>query len=277
MTIEVQPITPTLGAEIFGADLSKDDHFETIFKAFVDYSVVGIHGLSITPEEHVSFAERWGEINVNRFFKPLEGHPRIATVTKEPEQSQAVGEMWHTDHSYDQIPAMCSLLYAIETPDVGGDTAFASMNAAYTALSDGMRSMLDGLKAVHSSRHVFGATEEVAASESTESGRIKNAHLATQDSLHPVVITHPLSGRRGIYVNRNFTTHIEGWTKEESEPLLEFIYNHCIQAEFTCRLRWKPGTMAIWDNRATWHKAINDYPGQRRHMHRIAIEGVAVS
>jgi len=273
--VEIRPITPVLGAEIYGADLARDDHFEAIHQAFVDYSVVAMHGLDLTPDDHLAFAGRWGEINVNRFFKPVETHPQIAMVLKEPGQSRAIGEDWHTDHSYDQVPAMGSLLYAVETPDVGGDTAFASMNAAYLALSKGMRATLDGLKAWHSSRHVFGTSQ--TQSESHKTGRLGNAEAATQDALHPVVITHPFSGRRGIYVNSIFTTHFDGWTKEESAPLLQQIYEHCRRAEFTCRIRWKPGTLGIWDNRATWHKAINDYPGQRRLMHRITIEGVPVS
>jgi len=275
MTIEVQPITPSLGAEIFGADLSRDDHFETIRQAFIDYSVVAIHGLDLTPDDHIAFAERWGEINVNRFFKPVDSHPKIATVLKEPDQTTAVGEAWHTDHSYDQIPAMCSILYAIETPEVGGDTAFSSMHAAYMGLSDGMRSMLDGLKAWHSSRHAFGAF--VADSEAHESGRLGNTAAATQDALHPVVITHPLSGKRCLYVNSDFTTHFDGWSVEDSAPLLRQLYAHGRQAEFTCRVRWKPGMLGMWDNRATWHKAINDYPGHRRLMHRITVEGCALT
>ena len=275
MSIEVKPITPALGADIYGADLSRDDHFEIIHKAFVDHSVVAMHGLSLTPDDHLAFAERWGDININRFFTPVETHPQIATVLKEPGQDRAVGEDWHTDHSYDQVPAMGSLLYAVETPPVGGDTAFVSMNAAYLALSEGFRATLDSLKAWHSSRHVFG--EKQTDSETHQSGRLGNAEAATQDALHPLVITQPLSGRRGIYVNRVFTTHIDGWTAEESAPLLKQLYEHCAREEFACRIRWKPGTLAIWDNRATWHKAINDYPGHRRLMHRITIDGVPLS
>ncbi len=274
MSLDIQPITPALGADIYNADLSRDVHFEEIHKAFVDYSVIAIHGLRLSPDDHLAYARRWGEINVNRFFRPVDGYPEIATVLKEPDHKEAIGEDWHTDHSYDQIPALGSLLYAIETPDVGGDTAFSSMHAAYMALSEGFRSTLDGLKAWHSSRHVFGVEQ---VSESTRTGRIGNPDNATQDALHPVVITHPMSGRRGIYVNQSFTTHIDGWTPEESAPLLQQLYDHCARSEFTCRVRWQPGTMAIWDNRATWHKAINDYHGHRRLMHRVTVEGVSLS
>lgn len=275
MSLEVKPITPKLGAEIFGADLSRDDHFEKIYQAFIDHSVISIRGLKLSPDDHLSFARRWGQINVNRFFTPVDTHPEIAMVLKEADQQSAIGETWHTDHSYDEAPAMCSMLYARETPPVGGDTAFASQSAAYDALSDGMKTMLQNLNAWHSSRHAFGA--HLADEEAHSDGRLGNEAAATQDALHPVVITHPLSGRKCLYVNSNFTTHFDGWTSEESEPLLKQLYAHCSRADFTCRVRWEPGTMTIWDNRATQHMAINDYDGHRRLMHRITIEGVALN
>ncbi|MEM9278869.1 MAG: TauD/TfdA family dioxygenase [Pseudomonadota bacterium] len=275
MSIEVRPITPNLGADIYGANLNSETDIDDIKQAFVDHSVIALRGLELTPEDHIAFAGKWGEINVNRFFKPVEGYPQIATVLKEADQTTAIGESWHTDHSYDTSPAMCSLLYARETPDVGGDTAFASQHAAYIALSNGIKKTLEGLKAWHSSRHAFGA--DLASEETHKTGRIGNEDAATQDALHPVVITHPLSGKKCLYVNADFTTHFDGWTKEESQPLLRQLYVHCSRADFTCRLRWEPGTLGIWDNRATQHMAINDYPGKRRLMHRITIEGVPLS
>jgi len=220
-------------------------------------------------------ARKWGEINVNRFFTPVEGYPEIATVLKEADQTVAIGETWHTDHSYDLAPAMCSMLYAIETPPVGGDTAFASQHAAYMALSDGMKKMLENLNAWHSSRHAFGAT--LVDEEAHQDGRLGNEANAKQDALHPVVVKHPLSGKKCLYVNGDFTTHFDGWTKEESQPLLNQLYAHCSRADFTCRIKWEPGTLAIWDNQALQHMAINDYAGHRRLMHRITIEGVPLS
>jgi taurine dioxygenase len=274
MTIAIKPLTGGLGAEIIGADLRRDADFPAISQAFIDHSVIVLRGQELTPEDQVAFAERWGQINVNRFFAQVPGHPKVAMVLKEPDQTAAIGETWHTDHSYDQIPAMGSILLALETPAVGGDTVFASMGAAYDALSDGLKAALGGLSAWHSSRHVFG--EVAAEGESRRDGRIGNAARATQDALHPMVIAHPLSGRRGIYVNPQFTTHIDGWTAEESAPLLGYLYAHCARPEFTCRVRWTPGTVTMWDNRATWHKAVNDYHGHRRLMHRITVEGVAL-
>lgn len=275
MAIEVRPITPAVGADIYGADVTLDKNIEDIRQAFIEHSVVAIRGLNLSPNEHLNFARKWGEINVNRFFKPVEGYPEIATVLKEADQTAAIGETWHTDHSYDLAPAMCSMLYAVETPPVGGDTAFASQHAAYLALSDGMKHMLEGLNAWHSSRHVFGVVHTDA--EAHQDGRLGNEANATQDALHPVVIKHPLSGKKCLYVNGDFTTHFDGWTRQESQPLLNQLYAHCSRADFTCRIRWEPGTLTIWDNRALQHMAINDYTGHRRLMHRITIEGVPLS
>ena len=275
MAIEVNPITPAVGADIYGADISCESDMEDIRLAFIEHGVVAIRGLNLTPDEHLSFARKWGEINVNRFFTPIKGYPEIAMVLKEADQKAAIGETWHTDHSYDLAPAMCSMLYAVETPPVGGDTAFASQHAAYIALSDGMRKMLEGLNAWHSSRHAFGAT--LADEEAHQDGRLGNEENAKQDALHPVIIKHPLSGKKCLYVNGDFTTHFDGWTKDESQPLLNQLYAHCSRADFTCRVKWEPGTLAIWDNRALQHMAINDYAGHRRLMHRITIEGVPLS
>lgn len=272
--MQILPLTGGLGAEIIGADLRDPLQFDDIHAAFVEHGVITIRGQTITPDEHLSFARRFGPINVNRFFKALESHPEIAIVLKEPDQTQAIGETWHTDHSYDDIPAMGSILHAIDTPAFGGDTAFCSMAAAYAALSPRFRAFLDTLSAWHSSRHVFGAPKETH--ESSRDGRIGNPDLATQDALHPVVITHPLSGRRGLYVNPQFTTRIDGLKDAESEAILQMLYAHCQKPEFQCRVRWQAGDVTMWDNRATWHKAINDYHGQRRYMHRVTVEGCAL-
>lgn len=269
--MDVSPLTGALGAEIIGADLRDADQFDAIRDAFVAHSVIVLRDQTCTPEQHLEFAQRFGEINVNRFFKPLNGHPSIATVIKEADQRQAIGEGWHTDHSYDQIPAMGSILRAVELPPFGGDTVFVSMAAAYEALSPAMQTFLGTLTAAHSSRHAFGATQK--DTEAAKSGRFQNADAATQDALHPVVIRHPLSGRAGIYVNPGFTLRIEGLTAPESDAILQMLYTHCARPEFQCRIRWQPGDVAFWDNRATWHKAINDYHGHRREMHRVTVEG----
>ena len=273
--MQIIPLTGGLGAEILGADLKDARQFDAIRDAFVKYSVITLRAQDISPDDHLCFARRWGDINVNRFFSALDTHPEIANVLKEADQTGAIGEEWHTDHAYDQIPALGSILHAIETPAFGGDTVFCSMGAAYDGLSDRFKDMLRGLKAWNSSRHVFGAAQ--AGTEQASSGRLGNAELATQDALHPVVIKHPLSGRTGLYVNPQFTTQIDGLSKPESDAILNLLYTHSQKPEYQARVRWQAGDVTMWDNRATWHKAINDYHGQRRYMHRVTVEGVSLT
>ena len=276
-TIEVQPTSGSVGAEIHGVDLAEemsDTQFAEVRHAFAENGVIFFRDQELTPEQHIAFARRWGPININRFFTHVEGHPEIAMVLKEPHHRQNIGGGWHTDHSYDTEPALGSLLYALEVPSRGGDTMFASLSRAYETLSEGLKQTLEGLRARHSSRHVFGRAREERGDDTV--GRIGNPHLATQDAVHPVVIRHPETGQKTLYVNPGFTLGFDGWTDEESKPLLDYLYAHASRPEFTCRFRWKPGSVAFWDNRATWHRALNDYQGERRLMHRITVEGTAI-
>jgi len=273
----VMPVSGAGGAEVRGIDISRPLPAVTVAAlraSLGDHGVLFFRDQQLTEAQPIAFAEQFAKININRFFRAVEGWPQIAEVRKEPEQTKNIGGGWHTDHSYDDIPALGSLLYAREVPPSGGDTIFASMFAAYDALSDGLKRTLEGLRAVHSSRHVFG-TQAKRGDDLKD--RLGNAEAATQDAVHPMVIRHPISGKKALYVNRGFTTHIEGWTVEESKPLLEYLYQHGARPEFSCRFNWAPGSMAFWDNRATWHLAVNDYQGHRRLMHRITLEGVAIS
>jgi len=277
LALTVNPVSTSIGAEVGGVDLSRPLNAATVAalrQAFADHAVLFFRDQHLTPEDQIRFAELWGSININRFFTPVPEYPMIAEVRKEPDQQANIGGGWHTDHSYDEIPALGSVLYAREIPEVGGDTQFASMYAAYDALSEGMKKLLGSLRAVHSSRHVFGANANRPADLA---GRLGNAELAQQDAVHPVVISHPLSGRKALYVNPGFTLRFEGWKDEESQPLLQYLYRHASRAEFTCRFKWRPGSVAFWDNRATWHYALNDYAGERRLLHRITIEGVPLA
>jgi taurine dioxygenase len=273
--IEVVPTGPVVGAEIRGLDLAAPldaGEIETIRETLFDRGVVFFRDQALTPEQHIAFAERFAPININRFFRPVEGHPKIAEVRKEPDQRRNIGGRWHTDHSYDQIPALGSILLARDLPEAGGDTIFASMYAAWEGLSEGLRATLSGLRAVHSSRHVFGVKRE-----QNQDGRLANMDAAVQDAVHPVGIRHPGSGRIALYVNPDFSTHFEGWTAEESKPLLEFLFRHAQRPEYQMRFAWAPGSIAFWDNRATQHLAVNDYHGERRLMHRITLEGVPLA
>ena len=271
--IDVHRYSGGCGAEVTGVDLAaaSDDDFEQIVAAFRDHGVLFFREQRLSPEQHIALAERFGPIDINRFFPADGAYPEIAEVKKEPAQTTNIGGGWHTDHSYDEAPAMGSILVARELPATGGDTLFANMYAAYEGLSSGLKRTLEHLRAVHSNHHVFG-TQGVYKQEGDAAGLFRNEDL-TSEAIHPVVITHPLSGRKSLYVNPGFTIRFEDWTVEESSDLLAYLYRHATRPENTCRFRWSEGAVAIWDNRCTWHYALNDYQGQRRLLHRITVAG----
>ena len=271
---------PGVGAEILGVDIARglaSSELDAIKQTFAEHGLVFFRNQKISEADHIEFAEVFGEINVNRFFAANPHYPQIAMVSKEPDQLENIGGGWHTDHSYDQVPALGSILVARELPASGGDTWFASMYKAYEALSDGLKETLEGMSAVHSAKHVFGPKGEYETTGSA-GARIGNAGAAVemQDPIHPVVISHPISGRKALYVNAGFTLRFDGWTDEESAPLLAYLYERAIAEENITRFKWENGSVAFWDNRATWHYAQNDYAGQRRVMHRITVEGCAL-
>jgi taurine dioxygenase len=281
MSILLRPL-PGVGAEVEGVDLSSEPgpgEAELLRSAFAAYGLLFFRSQSLDEPAHIAFAKRWGAININRFFAAHPEHPEIALVLKEADQKDNIGGGWHTDHSYDAQPALGSILAARELPPHGGSTVFASMYRAYDALSPEMKKRLEGLKAVHSARHVFGSKAAAYRPSDVRQGRIGNAAAADvlADVVHPVVIRHPLSGKLAIYVNPAFTTRIVGFEESESDALLKTLYAHCLQPQFQCEFHWKPGSVAFWDNRATWHLARNDYHGHRRLMHRITIEGCALN
>lgn len=270
--MDIVPVNGGCGAEIRNVDLNNlsDAEVEAVADAHAEHGVVFFREQTLGPDEQLAAAGRFGAINVNRFFTPVPEQPQVALVLKEPQHETNIGGSWHTDHSYDQAPALGSMLYAKEVPESGGDTMFANMYRACEALSPGLRETLEGLCAVHSSRHIFGPQGYHA---SRGDDRYGNAERATQDAVHPVIIRHPRSGRAALYVNPGFTVRIDGWTELESRPLLDYLFRVAARPEHTCRFQWRPGSVAFWDNRATWHYALNDYPGERRLMHRVTIDG----
>ena len=281
MAVEIRP-HGRVGAEILGVDLAHlgDADLAQIRSTFADHGVVFFRDQTIDETGHIAFASTLGPININRFFAAHPRYPEIALVLKEPAQQDNIGGGWHTDHSYDAEPALGSVLVARELPPQGGATAFASMYAAYDALPDHLRQQIDGARAVHSARHVFGSktTAYEADRDTRRDGRIGNAAAADalDDVVHPVVITHPLSGKRALYVNPGFTTAIIGLDRDRSDALLAELYAHALDPRFQETFHWAPGSVALWDNRATWHYAHNDYHGHRREMHRITIAGEAL-
>lgn len=265
--IEVRPVAGSLGAEIFGVDLRYLDNaaFAEIYRAFIEHQALIFRDQSLTSDDYLAFAKRWGEIHVYPYMKGLPTHPEILEILKTETDTYAFGNAWHTDQSYTAVPAKATMLYAVELPPVGGDTQFANLYLAYESLSDGMKAMLDGLKG-----HFVGA--QPAASWDTLTGmERKDPGKVQVHSVHPIVRTHPDTGRKALYVSSH-ANQFDGMTREESAPLLAFLKAHAVRPEFTCRFRWRPGSLAIWDNRCTEHYATDDYAGQRRCMHRITIE-----
>lgn len=274
LTLDLERL-PGCGALVRDVDIRSADDVtvDALRQAIFDHGVVFLHDQQLEPDDQIAFARRLAPIVINRFFPKTERWPEIAKVEKTETQTSNIGGGWHTDHSYDAAPAMGSVLLAIQTPPTGGDTLFADMYAAYDALSPQMKARLEGLSARHGSSHVFGEGAAYA-----QAGRPEMAgHADTPEAVHPVVITHPGSGKQALYVNPGFTREIVGLGAEESRALLDELFAHAIRPDFVHRFSWRPGSMAIWDNRATWHYARNDYHGHYRLMHRITLDGVALS
>jgi taurine dioxygenase len=270
--------SPFVGLEFEDIDLSSqlsEETTETIREGLSLYGVVFFRDLHLSCEQQLRFARSFAPVDRNRFFKAVDGYPEIAEVLKEPHQRSNIGGGWHTDHSYDEVPAMGSILLAREVPPHGGDTLFINMAAVFESLSPGLQQTLQSLSAIHSAKHVFGY-EGRWSRRADADGRILNPDVVPEDAKHPVVIKHPKSGRRILYVNPGFTVRIDGWTESESKALLDYLYSEAMRPEFQCRFRWAAGSIAFWDNLMTWHYALNDYHGYRRLMHRITVAGQAL-
>jgi taurine dioxygenase len=191
-------------------------------------------------------------------------------IIKEPQDRINFGGGWHSDMSFLERPAIGSILYAVEIPEFGGDTLFASQAAAYDALSSGLKKTLEGLNAVHSANREYSAAGHSAQKRSSMS--VAEAEGMAGEYVHPMVLTHPETGRKALYVNPAFTIRIDGWSRRESKALLDYLFEHSRYEAFTCRFAWAKGSVAFWDNRSVWHFALNDYPGQRRHMRRVTVD-----
>ncbi|MGK9166160.1 TauD/TfdA family dioxygenase [Inquilinus limosus] len=273
--IEIRPMAGSLGADIDLAGPVDDGIFAAIRQALDDHLVIHLHGLDLAPEELVALTRRFGPVSRAPYIRHMDGHPDIVAVKKTADERKVstFGNAWHSDFSFLDQPPMASLLYACEVPSHGGDTLFANMVAAYEALSEGMRRLLDGLDAMHAGKPygTGGVPGTIAVSRSIAIER--NRPEADREVAHPVVRIHPDTGRKALFVNPIYTTRFAGMTAEESEPLLDFLYAHAVRPEFTCRLRWRVHDLAIWDNRCTLHYAVNDYDGQDRLLYRTMVQG----
>ena len=274
--MKITPLTPNAGATISGVQLAGigDADLTALQQAASDHGVVVLRDQQLSPEEHIAFAKRWGGIDINNYFPLEDEYPEIAIVRKKADQQTNIGGAWHTDHSYDQIPAMGSILVARVLPPSGGDTLFAHMGAAFDALPDDLKEAVADLRAYHTADHVYAPGGAYAQ---TDMGAELRGQEMKTGAVHPVVIRHPRTARKLLYVNPSFTINFEGQTREESLPLLQRLYNAAMDEANQCRVVWEPGTVAIWDNRSTWHNAVNDYPGYAREMHRITLSGEALA
>ena len=277
-TISVKPISGALGVIVEGVDLSQDLDNATasdLHQALLDHCVIFFRDQHLTPEQHLRLGRRFGTLNVHEFVEAMTGHPEILVVAKNEADTKNFGGGWHSDVTYLDKPALGSILYALEVPAYGGDTMFANQYLAYEALSSGMRHMLDGLTAIHSAGHVYGlgARHDYARFDELSAMKMLYSKTAHREVEHPAVRTHPETGRKCLYVNGAFTTRFKDMTVEESRPLLQFLYEHAVRPEFTCRFRWETNSVAFWDNRCVQHYALNDYHGQRRVMHRVTVNG----
>ena len=271
--LKIHRLAGALGAEISGVDLARDLPDETIAAiraALNTHQVVFFRDQELTPAQQVAFGARFGPLNVHPYVRGMAEHPEVMEIIKEPQDRINFGGGWHSDMSFLERPAIGSILYAVEIPGFGGDTLFASQAAAYDALSPGLKATLEGLKAVHSANREYSAAGQSAQKRSSMA--VAEAEGMAGEYVHPMVLTHPETGREALYVNPAFTIRIEGWSRRESRALLDFLFEHSRYEAFTCRFAWATGSVAFWDNRSVWHFALNDYPGQRRHMRRVTVD-----
>ncbi len=281
--IEVKPIAGALGAEISGVDLRNldDETFGEIYDAWLEHLVVFFRDQKLSPEEYIAFSKRFGDIHHHPFIKGMPDHPDILEIVKEEGDTRAFGETWHTDQMFNPNPAKATMLYAKETPKFGGDTMFANMYLAYDNLSEPMKAMLKDVKTWNTGNRKKLHENDVKRGEMSGSykGNAKMAEKVQEpdpnlitEAAHPLLRTHPETGKKALFIG-NHTQTLHGMKPAEARPLLDYLMQYAVHPEFTCRFRWEVGSMAIWDNRCTQHRALNDYHGQRRRMHRITIKG----
>jgi taurine dioxygenase len=265
-SLTIEKLTPHIGAEVHGVDLAgplDEPTFKQVHDALIENQVIFFRDQHLTPVQQKAFGRLFGELAVHPAAPGLvEGHPEILVVHADEKSKHVAGENWHSDVSCDPEPPMGSILYMHELPPVGGDTLFASMYAAYEGLSEPMKRLLEGMTAIHRGEHVYRGRYGV-----------KDEGKQFPEAEHPVIRTHPVSGRKALFVNRTFTTRIVQLGRSESDAVLGFLYQHVETPEFQCRFRWRVNSVAFWDNRCAQHHAMWDYFPQRRHGHRVTVKG----
>lgn len=268
-TIEVKPLSPIIGAEIGGVDISKplgNQTFQEIHDALMAHQVIFFRDQEMNLDEHKAFGRLFGELHIHPAARETAGHPEVLTIHADERSKVVAGMKWHSDVSCDSEPPMGSILHLHQIPEVGGDTMFASMYAAYDALSEPVKEFIGGLQAWHESAHVH-------RDRLGHKGTLRDGDDSYPTSLHPVVRSHPVTGRKCLFVNENFTTRIEGLRPPESAALLKMLYDHIATPEFHCRFAWREKSVAFWDNRCAQHRTVWDYYPNVRHGYRVTVAG----
>mmetsp|Transcript_2421 Transcript_2421/g.3510 ORF Transcript_2421/g.3510 Transcript_2421/m.3510 type:complete len:345 (-) Transcript_2421:218-1252(-) len=276
--IDAEPVTAMLGAEVSGVDLSTDiseDVVEEIWNAFLLYGVVFFRGQNLSPAQQVRLAKRFGEVDRHPIVKGMDDHPEVIQIVREAGAPTNFGETWHSDNSYMKEPSLGSILHAVEVPRVGNDTMFSCSYGLYESLSPQLKKILENLKAIHTAGEAFNPNTVSGGSFDNPEAAMKYAKSQELESyaLHPMVRTHPETGRKAIFVNSMFTTSIDGMTRSESRPLLDYLFSQVGLPHLSLRYRWKAGDVALWDNRCVQHVAIGDNSSHRRVMRRVTLKG----
>jgi len=274
--IEVQPLSGTLGAEVAGVDLARlsDSTFAEINRALVEHGVLCFRNQSLSHAEQVAFGRRFGELDIHPIVQGTDELPELLRVWKPAGDSASFGTGWHTDNTFFECPSKATILYGVTIPPYGGDTLFASMERAYEALSPAMREFLAGLRAVHSASRAYDPRVTGEAKYRGEAPlKYTYSDAVTAEVEHPVIRTHPESGRKCLFVNPMFTLRLVGLGARESDALLKMLFEHAVQPDFTCRVRWQPRTLTMWDNRSVQHYAMDDYREFERLMYRVTVQG----
>jgi taurine dioxygenase len=278
LSLDVRPVAGALGASVTGLDLTgatSTEDLADLKEALAQYLVVFLPEQDLTLDDLERVTDLLGGRDITPFVTPLEDRPYVIRVVKEPQDQLNFANAWHTDLSYLAQPPSYTLLHAWDVPDHGGDTVWSNQYLAYETLSAGLKATLAGLRAVHSAGMAYGTGGVLDKTKKLSSMAIEPSDDAYKEHVHPAVIEHPVTGKPALYVNPVYTTRFEGWNPIESQGLLAHLYRHCINENFTCRLKWARHTLAIWDNRCTLHNALNDYSGVRREMFRTSVQGSA--
>jgi len=276
--LSVAPAGGSAGAYVTGLELSRpygSDEVAQLRRALLDHLVVALPDQQMSLDDLERLTDALGGRDVTPFVKPMPDRPYVIRILKEPEEKLNFANAWHTDLSYLPAPPSFTILYCLESPPVGGDTVWANQYMAYETLSAGLRETLLGLDAVHSAGPAYGTGGYLDGVKDKMSTKIEPSKDAYSEHVHPAVIAHAETNRAALFLNPVYTQRIKGWTNAESQGLLQHVYRHAVNENFTWRLRWAKGTLAIWDNRATQHFALNDYHGYRREMVRTSVKGTA--